>query len=332
VTGLLVLWDVDHTLIDAGGTSSELYRTVFAELFGRELASVVPMAGRTDRAIIVDTLTGAGIRDPRSRVDEFVAALAAHAPDFAAQVRARGRVLPGAAEALTALTALADEPSLPGGGPVRQSVLTGNIRPLADAKLRTLGLISLLDMNIGAYGDEHESRAELVHIARRHAAQAHGPSGSSGRPADRSAGGRARGGTGAEGETGAETGARDKSGARDRTGSGTEGATGAESGSGAGGTVKTESRDGAGDVRADPRDRPDRPDAVPFTGTATVLIGDTPLDVLAALATGARAIGVATGAYPADQLAAAGAHLVLADLADTGQVLEAILGRSGRLR
>ena len=63
-----------------------------------------------------------------------------------------------------------------------------------------------------------------------------------------------------------------------------------------------------------------------FAGLATVLIGDTPLDVGAALATGARAVGVATGPFTAEDLAAAGAHTVLPDLADTPAVLSAILG------
>jgi phosphoglycolate phosphatase len=63
-----------------------------------------------------------------------------------------------------------------------------------------------------------------------------------------------------------------------------------------------------------------------FDGSATVLVGDTPLDVAAALATGARAVGVATGGFTAQQLAGAGAHAVLPDLADTGRVLAAILG------
>ena len=57
-----------------------------------------------------------------------------------------------------------------------------------------------------------------------------------------------------------------------------------------------------------------------------MLIGDTPLDVGAALATGARAVGVATGPFTAEDLAAAGAHTVLPDLADTPAVLSAILG------
>ena len=61
-----------------------------------------------------------------------------------------------------------------------------------------------------------------------------------------------------------------------------------------------------------------------FGGESTVLIGDTPLDVAAALATGARAVGVATGGYSEADLTAAGAHAVLPDLAETPRVLAAI--------
>ena len=39
----------------------------------------------------------------------------------------------------------------------------------------------------------------------------------------------------------------------------------------------------------------------------------------------ARAVGVATGNYPADALLAAGAHAVLPDLADTERAISTIL-------
>ena len=57
-----------------------------------------------------------------------------------------------------------------------------------------------------------------------------------------------------------------------------------------------------------------------------MLVGDTPLDVGAALATGARAVGVATGALHAAELAASGAHAVLPDLTDTAAAVAAIVG------
>ena len=242
----LVLWDVDHTLINAGGLSTHLYRLVFAELFGRELPRVAPMAGRTDRAIIVETLTQAGVPDPRDHVPAFIAELTRQAPAFGERVRARGRVLPGVPEVLVELAGGFGRVGGSGaaGGRVWQSVLTGNIRPLAEVKLGALGLGDPLDLAIGAYGDMDEVRAGLVQVARGRAGAAAGP--------------------------------------------------------GAGG----------------------------FDGAATVLVGDTPLDVAAALATGARAVGVATGNYTEAELAAAGAHAVLPDLTDVDRVRAAVLDGS----
>jgi phosphoglycolate phosphatase-like HAD superfamily hydrolase len=48
--------------------------------------------------------------------------------------------------------------------------------------------------------------------------------------------------------------------------------------------------------------------------------------VEAALATGARAVGVATGGPAAAELAAAGADVVLPDLTDTAAAVAAIVG------
>jgi phosphoglycolate phosphatase len=250
----LVLWDVDHTLLIAGGLSTHLYGLVFAELFGRPLPQVAPMAGRTDRAIIVETLTLAGVADPRSHVPAFIAALTREAPAFGERVRARGQVLPGVPEALAALAAV--DVADGGVGRVWQSVLTGNIRPLAEVKLGALGLGAPLDLAIGAYGDMDEVRAELVGVARERA---------------RVAGLSEAGGFGGEGGFGEAEG---------------------------------------------------------FGGEGTVLVGDTPLDVAAALATGARAVAVATGDFTEAELAAAGAHAVLPDLRDTERVRAAILGGS----
>ena len=220
-----MLWDVDYTLVSADGLGTRLYEVVFLEMFGRELPAIAPKAGRTDRAIIGDTLSLAGVSP--TQVDAFLAALTRVAAADA--VPGPVRPLPGAAAAVAALAAAG----------IRQSVLTGNVRPLAALKLRRAGLSDHLDLDAGAYGDVHEVRAELVAVARRAASQVY---------------------------------------------------------------------------HAD------------FSGSSTVLIGDTPLDVQAALATGARAVAVATGSYSAAELAAAGAHVVLPDLTDTARVLAAVTG------
>jgi phosphoglycolate phosphatase len=60
-------------------------------------------------------------------------------------------------------------------------------------------------------------------------------------------------------------------------------------------------------------------------GSQIVIIGDTPADVQCGRAIGARAIGVATGRYSTDELAAHGAVAVFTDLKQTDAVIDAIL-------
>jgi phosphoglycolate phosphatase len=227
---LLVLWDVDYTLLTAAGLGNRLYQAVFRDMFGRDLAAMAAKAGRTDRAILLDTLTLAGVANPRAHIDDFLAALGRRAGALDGSVPAEVHALPGAAAAIATLAAAG----------IRQSVLTGNIRPLAAVKLDAAGFAEHLDLDVGAYGDVHEVRAELVPVARQAARAAYG---------------------------------------------------------------------------AD------------FNGLSTVLVGDTPLDVAAALATGARAVGVATGSFGAADLAVAGAHAVLPDLTDASLVLAAVTAR-----
>jgi phosphoglycolate phosphatase-like HAD superfamily hydrolase len=61
-------------------------------------------------------------------------------------------------------------------------------------------------------------------------------------------------------------------------------------------------------------------------GADVVIIGDTPADVECGRDIGARAIGVATGRYGVDELAAHGAAAVFRDLSETDAVIRAILG------
>jgi phosphoglycolate phosphatase-like HAD superfamily hydrolase len=60
-------------------------------------------------------------------------------------------------------------------------------------------------------------------------------------------------------------------------------------------------------------------------GSRVVVIGDTPADIECARSVDARAIGVATGRYPSDELRRHGAAAVFDDLTDTDAVVRAIV-------
>lgn len=76
-----MLWDIDHTLIGSGGAGVHVYHLVFRDLFGRDLPDLVPFAGRTERAIVLDLLAQAEIPEPRQHVDEFLARIGRTPPN-----------------------------------------------------------------------------------------------------------------------------------------------------------------------------------------------------------------------------------------------------------
>jgi phosphoglycolate phosphatase len=159
---LLVLWDVDHTLIDSGGVGGEIYAAAFEKITGQALEQMAEMSGRTEPVIFRDTLALHGIDDPGGMFGRFAEEQARGYASRAGELRQRGRALPGAANALATLAGLSSKD-------VIQSVLTGNTRPSAEIKLRTFGLDTWLDLDIGAYGTDDDTRANLVPIARQRA-------------------------------------------------------------------------------------------------------------------------------------------------------------------
>jgi phosphoglycolate phosphatase len=224
----LVLWDVDHTLMETGGVGAELFRAAFEQATGRALEHAATVTGRTEPAIFKETAERQGIAWSPELFDRYAGLLARGYRERAAEMSRRGRALPGAAAAIAALA---------GTDVVVQSVLTGNLRPVAEAKLETFGLDGGLDLDVGAYGSDDLVRARLVGIARARAGR------------------------------------------------------------------KYQAR---------------------FDGGATVLVGDTPGDVEAALEGGARVVAVASGRNTADELRQAGAAIVLPDLQDTDRLVRAV--------
>lgn len=230
---LLVLWDVDGTLIHNGGVSKMAYAVAFETLVGRPTTEPVITQGRTDPAIMRSLLVRNGVEPDAALLARLPEALRAAVADLVPVLRKRGHAMPGAAAAIAALARQVG---------VVQSVLTGNIGQNAYVKLAAFGLEKGLDFGVGAYGSDHEVRAELVGAALGKLRAKHGL-------------------------------------------------------------------------------------AVPVGDV--VLIGDTPRDVEAGKTSGARVIGVASGEFDEQRLAAEGADLVLPDLTNTRRVVNAVVSLRG---
>jgi phosphoglycolate phosphatase len=160
----LVLWDIDRTLVFAGGVDKGVWVEVCTELVGRPVTELGGTSGRTDPQILFDALLHAGVGEARAR-ELLPKALHMEVGRLAAkrdELRAKGHMLPGADAALAALA------GTPG---VVQSVLTGNVKPNAILKLATFGLDHHINFEVGAYGSDDGNRPNLVRLARQRAAR-----------------------------------------------------------------------------------------------------------------------------------------------------------------
>ncbi|NTU82712.1 MAG: HAD hydrolase-like protein [Chloroflexales bacterium] len=162
----LILWDVDGTLLSTDGIAAEAMRAAMREVVGpaAPLARTA-YAGKTDWQIIRESLPTLPPEEIGERLHEFAAAYLGRLEGQREALVARSRVFPGVTAALEAL-----------GGAARQAPLTGNIAVVARIKLECVGLLPLLDLAAGAYGDDHHHRPELVPIAAARAARRYGQS------------------------------------------------------------------------------------------------------------------------------------------------------------
>lgn len=151
----LVLFDIDGTLISSGRAGVRGMNRSFERLFGvSDALEGVPVAGCTDRAIVTEALTRAGLP-----VDEhtIIRLRDAYLEDLRAALSeplsAPGGVLPGVP---ALLDDLAHEE-------VAVGLLTGNFAPGAAIKLGHFGLWERFAF--GAFGDHHVERRSLVQVA-----------------------------------------------------------------------------------------------------------------------------------------------------------------------
>ncbi|MEU2865015.1 HAD family hydrolase [Streptomyces mirabilis] len=155
----LVLWDIDHTLIDTRGVGRELSATAFLRSTGQPMRQQAKIDGITEQVIFRETARLHGMDTDRSDFERFARALTEVRLRQAAELRERGYALPGAAAALNALDAYG----------VQQTVVSGNVRPVSKMKLQVFGLDQHILWALGAYGEDSDARAELVRLCLQRA-------------------------------------------------------------------------------------------------------------------------------------------------------------------
>ena len=163
---VLLLWDVDHTLIENSGVSKAVYARAFQVMTGRVPEVQPGTDGRTDHEIVRNLFTANGATFTAEDERSYQSALIDAMGELHPRLMRDGFVLPGVSEVLEAVS------QIPG---IVQSVLTGNIRPNAEAKLGLLGdHARVLDLDVGGYGSDDARRPRLVGAAQQKASQKYG--------------------------------------------------------------------------------------------------------------------------------------------------------------
>lgn len=150
---LVVLFDIDGTLLSSGGAGRRAMDLAFGTVCGRpDACGAVPMAGMTDRAIVRAGLLAAGLSDLPETIDAVMDAYLSNLPEEVARAE-RYRLFDGVAEALTGLIAR------PG---VAVGLGTGNVRDGARIKLSRADVWERFPF--GGFGCDSEDRGELLAI------------------------------------------------------------------------------------------------------------------------------------------------------------------------
>lgn len=155
VPAKVVLWDIDGTLVHAPGVGVRAFVAAIERATGlRWTPRRLGFGGLTDPAIALLIMEDLGVSDV-TLVPAVLAHLADAYAELADDLRAAAQALPGAAAILATL----------GERGALQTVVTGNVRVGAAAKLSAAGLEGHLRLELGGYGSDHADRAELVRLA-----------------------------------------------------------------------------------------------------------------------------------------------------------------------
>jgi phosphoglycolate phosphatase len=156
----LVLFDVDGTLLWTDGAGRRAVHRALKDVLGIEHpAAGFRFDGRTDPEIVRLLASAAGkAHDPRT-VADVLAHYVGLLDDELSRPGHRTTVYPGVFELVEALERRRD---------CVVGLLTGNIAEGARLKLRS-GRLDIARFRVGAFGSDHEVRAELPAVAQRRA-------------------------------------------------------------------------------------------------------------------------------------------------------------------
>lgn len=148
LSGVLVLWDIDGTLVTHAPSPRDRHAHAVSTVLGREVERLPAGIGKTDRQILIELFA-----DHIPSDDEITQAFAV-IDDVTAQdmLTAPSTAIDGTRETLIELASAGAE----------HSVLTGNSSRRARLKLEAAGLAEHIDFDSGFYGHIHSTRMELV--------------------------------------------------------------------------------------------------------------------------------------------------------------------------
>ena len=149
-----VLWDIDGTLLHAGGVAAHAFLDAVAEVTGtRPSPEQRDYGGRLDTEIADMLLTAVGAAT--TRIGDVLEVLARLVDERLGELRAHTVACPGV-EALVGKLAQAG---------ARQTVVTGNLASIARHKLEAAGLVPPIEPEFGGYGDSAPTRAAVARVA-----------------------------------------------------------------------------------------------------------------------------------------------------------------------
>jgi phosphoglycolate phosphatase-like HAD superfamily hydrolase len=155
----LILFDIDGTLLDVGGSGrwamTRAFEDVFAIADADPFTRQVRFDGLTDPGILLEIASNASVSpvELAARADELRRSFLGHLESRLA-VTPTKRVLPGVVDLLDRLA---------GVSMAQVGLLTGNVQPGARLKLASVGLGDYFDL--GGFGEDAADRAGVGRVA-----------------------------------------------------------------------------------------------------------------------------------------------------------------------